>query len=188
MFKFKKLKPTDLDKIAAAKRNRRSIFEAADLSGGQADMTMPHESYMIGLSSLKTASEPKAQSTGTRVIEASGDKFKGIYELISTSGPDTELQMINDKHYIEEYESAFENILDTPLEERGLEVRNVKIPALHVDALWLHDEKHPESDLYVPVKSMNLFIDNKVYDKKTFFEILQNAAKDYDTSDQLIGG
>lgn len=190
MFRFKNLKPADVVKISAVKENNFDMFlHAADAAGGnETNLTMPHDSYIIGLSSLQSEDEPDAVSVGTRVIEATEDKFGGIYDLIHLGNLNTQLQVVRDADYIKEYEVAFESILNTPMEEEGFEVRNVKIPALHVDALWLHKDSDPGSDVYVPVKTMGIFTENKVYEKNVFFEMLKDAAKDYDMNDELLGG
>ena len=190
MFQFKKIKPSDLNKISPLKEGDQSTFFAMDDAAGGSDtsLTMPHDAYVIGLSSLLSEKEPVLKPAGTRIIEASENKFDWIYDLVPTNDTHTELQVVKDSDYIREYETAFDTILNSPMQDEGYEVRSVKIPALHVDALWLHKEGDDGADVYIPVKTMDLFTENKMYNKETFFGMLKDAAKGYDMNDELLGG
>ncbi len=99
-----------------------------------------------------------------------------------------EPQMLKDHDYIKDYESALDEIFASGMEEEDYEVRALRVPAIHVDAIWLHKETGANADLYIPVRTMGFFEKNMIYDKKTFFDILKEAAKDYDLSDDRLGG
>ena len=193
MLKFKTLADIDLQKIYAIKEQGNKVreFKSANanvVGGARTDLVMPHDSYIVGLSSLKSEEEPKPEVTGMQVIDASAGRFKSIFNLYSNKVSGSQLQMLNDKRYLKSYENAIEKVLNLDVGDKNFEVRSIKIPALHVEAIWLHKVDNEESDLFTPVKSMGLFEDNKTYNRKDFFDALKNAAANFDLNDNLIGG
>lgn len=190
MFKFKTITPVDIQKIFAIKTQGlpgNAIKNLNELGGSKTDLAMPHDSYIIGLSSLKSTDDPVPTRSGMRVIDASNNDFNAIYSLTQVKGG-TEPQMLKDQKYLKSYENAFSKILKLDIANENYEVRSLKIPALHVEALWLHKDADDNMDLYVPVRSMGLFEDKKTYDKNTFFSILKEAAKRIDLDDNAKGG
>lgn len=190
MFKFKNIKPADLEKIMAMKEQEHTLNykNLSGIGGSKTDLVMPHDSYLVGLSSLKSTKQPSPEANGMRVIDASENNFHSIYDLHPIKGLDTEPQMLKDKDYIQKYESAFSKVFNSNIEKKDYEIRSLKVPALHVDALWLHKEASNNEDLYIPILSMGLFENNTVYDEKDFFGVLKRAAKDYNLGDDALGG
>ena len=191
MFKFKTITSVDAQKIFAIKTHgiqANAVRNLNELGGSKTDLAMPHDSYVIGLSSLKSTDDPTPKATGKRVIDASDNGFNAIYNLTQVKGGGTEPQMLKDQRYVKSYENAFSKILKLDIANENYEVRSLKVPALHVEALWLHKDTGDNMDLYVPVRSMGLFEDEKIYDKNTFFNILKDSAKDLDLNDDAKGG
>lgn len=189
MFKFKTVTETDLQKVYALKEQANQLSKIKydqEFWGGQTDLVMPHDSYIIGLSSLKSENEVKPQISGVQIIGASNIGFNSIFSLSSFTGA-----VLKDRKYLKSYEHAFEKILYLNVAENDFEIRSIKVPALHVEALWLHkidNDNNNDNDLFTTIRSMGLFESNKMYDKQRFFEILKNAVTDYDLNDDLIGG
>lgn len=191
MFKFKTIKPVDAQKIFAIKTQglqANAVRNLNEIGGSKTNLTMPHDSYIIGLSSLKLTDDPHPMASGMRVIDASDSGFNAIYNLTQVKGGGTEPQMLKDQKYLKSYENAFSKILKLDIANENYEVRSLKIPALHVEALWLHKDDGDNMDIYVPVRSMGLFEDKKIYDKNAFFNILRGAAKGLDLDDNAKGG
>lgn len=191
MLKFNTLSNTDLQTIYEFKLHDNQHSEVngvIPLGGARTDLVMPHDSYFVGLSSLKSEGEPKPEAAGMQVIDVSEVGFKTIFNLYSSKDSNRQLQVSNDERYLKSYEDALEMVLNLDLDKTDFELRSIKIPALHVEAIWLHKVDNDESDLFMPISSMWLFEDVKCYNRKEFFDILKNAARDFDLNDNLIGG
>ena len=189
MFKFTTLKETDFRKIFALKEHANLLRGTSDINfTEQTRLVMPHVSYILGLSSLKLEEEPKPRMNGTQIIEATLDGFKSIFNLYSLSDSQDISQMTTDEKYLQMFEHAFDNILHLDVDEKDYEIRSISVPALHVEALWLHSISHDNNDFFVPIRSLELFEDNKIYNKNYFFNNLKKAVINYDMDDNLIGG
>lgn len=187
MFKFTAINGNDLDKINEI-RERQPQQTLASLDGdggGGQHLVMPHEAFTVGLSSLQQEGNPMPEASGLRVIDADGANFKSIFDLAETGGTAKEPQKLLDETFLNNYKRAFARMFGSGMEARNFEVRSLKIPALHVDAIWLHKDN---DDLYIPIQSMGLFDDDQVYQKKDFFDKLKTAAKAYDFSNEEMGG
>jgi hypothetical protein len=190
MFKFIDIPKQDLNKIyEITEQSSHSQTKFLALEGGEAPkLTFPHETFTIGLSSLVNQQTINPQKTGIRVIEALRDSFNSIIDVNKGGEGGSQPQLFLDKKFIGDYEQAFGNIMDSGMEQENYAVRTLKVPALYVDALWLHDNDDESNDRYLPVRSMNLFENNRLYSKVEFFEILRKAAKNYNLDDPLLGG
>jgi hypothetical protein len=193
MLKFEKINEADLGKIRAinAQEPRENLKSIINEKGGSpTSLVMPHSTYIVGLDDLKNQDEPKPKNSGMRVIGATENNFSKIYDLHSVAGGGAnEPQMLTDQKFIKDYENAFGHILGSEMEHMNYEVRLLKIPSLYIEAQWLHsDSGNADTDLYIPVREMELFKKNKTYNQETFFKILKQAAKDYDLTDDKLGG
>ncbi|WP_090338565.1 hypothetical protein [Dyadobacter koreensis] len=190
MFKFIELPNSELAKISRIRRQSPTdTLQIHNLIGGEEsqDLSFPHATFTLGLDELKNIKSPVPHRTGTRVIETSSSKFNFIYDLNNTA-EGSEPQMYQDKLFVKSYETAFKTILNQDTENQSIQVRTLRIPALHIDALWLHDAKSPAKDKFVPVRSQGLFNNNSFYNRKDFFSILKRTAIDYNIDDDLMGG
>ncbi|MDQ0966651.1 hypothetical protein QFZ20_002054 [Flavobacterium sp. W4I14] len=190
MFKFKEnIKPGELNKILEMKTGQtQSGLKNLDLSeGAPTNLVLPHDTYMVELSSLKQSTSPTAKISGMRIIDANKENFKSIYDLNFTTGGNLEPQHFQDQSYVKNYQDAFDKLFHSKVEPDGYEVRSLKIPSLHLEAIWLHKEGGTD-DLYILTSDFEQLSLGKTYREKEFFETLQQAAKDYDTEDNEIGG
>lgn len=190
MFKFKDIDNADRLAIIEAKGQSpsggmESNFKAVD---DQSSFAMPHESYMVGLSSLLDEEVPETQNTGLRVIDVNKFKFNSIFDLYKQEGKQIQAQVMSNPVYVNQYEKAFQKLFSGSLENEGFEVRSLQIPALNLEAIWLHRAYSPDQDLYIPVLATGLLKQDATYEKANFFSILRKAASKYDPSDGTIGG
>ncbi len=191
MLKFINISTNDLLKIHTIKEqgNQDTDFKGFNaVRGSRTNLVMPHNSYSVGLSSLKTENEPQPEMTGIQVIDASPAAFKSVFNLYFDKDSNNKIQMLHDKKYLRSYENAFDTVLNLDLDEMDFEVRSIIIPALHVEAIWLHKENNENSDIFTIVRSIGLFEGNKTYNRKEFYGILKDAAANYDLEDDLLGG
>lgn len=189
MLSFSGIQNSDLDKINEIRKQSHEVksIRKLGLAPEKVKFSFPHETYNLGLSALMKSGDPKLTLTGLRVIETGDNNFNFIYD-INKNTEEQGMQMFKDKNFIKAYENAFEMLTKADDANDDYTVRTLKVPALYIDALWLHNEKNDLDDKFLPVRSMSLFEDNQFYDKKKFFSILQDAAKDLDKDDELLGG
>lgn len=177
MLLFSGITGFDLEQINEIRKAHPDIRERSinDLEDN-VELTFPHDLYYIGLSSLQGNEEPDMQYSGTRIIEVDNNSFNFIYDIhkgFVVSGP----QMFKDKKVIETYEKAFETISADHTDKSDVAVRIVNVPAVYVEALWLHDEANMAADRFLLVRSVSLVNRFKFYDRKEFFEFLRRRAK-----------
>jgi hypothetical protein len=177
MLLFSGITGFDLEQINEIRKAHPDIRERS--IGGQEDnieLTFPHDLYYIGLSSLQGNEEPDMQYSGTRIIEVGNNSFNFIYDIhkgFVLGGP----QMFKDKKVIEAYEKAFETISADHTDKNDVAVRIVNVPAVYVEALWLHDEANTAADRFLLVRSVSLLENFKFYEREKFFEFLRRRAR-----------
>lgn len=172
MFKFTTIPGKDLEKIRLMKGGSQ-ISRDFEMTGGQvaSTFTFPHETYTLTTKDLKNTGSFKPVLSGMRVIEAGNDNFNTIYDLNKTE-TGSEPHQFMDKHFLKEYEAAFNSILGTQMEEDNYEVRTLKVPSLHIEALWLHKADHPDEDQFLPVRMVGKPLENRLYSQAAFLEAL----------------
>jgi hypothetical protein len=180
MLSFSKINEADFRKILGIRSNRDNFGQK--MQQGDGDLVLPHETYAMGLSSLKRPVIPEPEHTGRRVIEVDNDGFHFLYELLDGSG----VQMFRDKAFLSEYEQAFERIAADE-SQITYTVRILHIPALYIEALWLHDDADPHNDKFITVRSMSAFESNRLYTRSEFFSIVQDKARSAEPSDERSG-
>jgi hypothetical protein len=188
MFRISSVNSADISKILAISGRAADVSkDVVSESGGSSDLVFPHDTYVIGLDALKKEEDPVPERSGTRVMESSSDHFSRIFDLHNIPKGEREAQMLIDAGYISSISEALSQIFGSDLDDEKFEVRLLRIPALYVDALWLHKSDNPIDDLFIAVQSMKLFEKNKLYDKSSFYKILKDAAKGYELNDDLLG-
>ncbi|MET0637349.1 MAG: hypothetical protein ABWZ25_15065 [Chitinophagaceae bacterium] len=180
MFKFKEVDANDMEKISRIRNHQQGSDKSINILGvgpaAKSTFTFPHQLYTLGLADLEKPGLPAPVMTGTRVIEAIKNNFSFIYDLNETA-EGSQPQMFKNKEFLVDYEQAFERILGSEMEEKEYEVRTLKVPALHVEALWLHKTDSPADDLYYPVRKMDdVFQPAVFYNAASFFSILRTLA------------
>lgn len=188
MLSFSNIAQSDLEQIYAIRDQGVKKSSSLSLTGGSAQLSFPHETYTIGLDSLKKG-KPEFEFTGVRIIETANDDFNLIYDVYKNTNKQG-TQMFKDKKFITPYQKAFEKIASVDSKKKSYTVRTVTVPALYVNAIWLHDNADESNDQFLPVQSVlkkSLFDHTKLYSKEDFFAILKKAA-DTVGEDPKMGG
>lgn len=178
MFKFVTIPQKELAKITQMKKGSEFSKNLQMLGGsGPATLTFPHQTYTLFLNDL-LEKHFKPSLTGIRVIEANDNTFNSIYDLNKTE-KGSEPQMFMDKSYLQDYETAFGSIMGTKLEEENYEVRTLNVPALNIDALWLHNGQNEQEDKFLPVRTVGQALQNKIFNADDFQAALNKLAEQY---------
>ena len=160
----------------AARPEQRERY-LAGAAPEQLKLAAPHPVYTLSLKALAgNADVEEAELVGQRCLILSDDDAVATAEIVdpegsdgvtTTRGPFTEATVAT----IDEVEGWDE------VRERDYEMRLLRIPALYVMALWLHDEGGGE-DLFSPLAPVPEGLDeHKRYTWDELSEILQQQAK-----------
>jgi hypothetical protein len=182
MLFFSEINSSDLGKIVGIRDEDDNLGQK--LLDGETSFSFAHESFAMGLASLKQPGIPQPQRTGIRVLEVANESFSYLYEIYGDSGA----QRFRDTGFLGDYESAFESILAVEEDPRHYTVQTLRIPALHIDALWLHDASVEDNDKFVPVRTIPGLEKARLYDRGQFFSPIKDAAAILDPGDDLSGG
>lgn len=182
MLSFSGITRSDFRKILGI-RNEDDNLEQKMLDGGT-NFGLAHETFATDISSLREPGIPLPERTGLRVIEVDDNAFSFIYDIHEGSGT----QMFRDEAFSADYEQAFEIIAESDRPEFNYTVQTLRIPALYIDALWLHVKGHPSRDKFIPVLSIPGLEKHRVYDRNGFFSIVRDAAQNVVPGDELSGG
>ena len=161
-FILPELTATAIDKIIelrpllAIKRGERSVEPKL---AENTSLSTPHHVYVANPKDLLVAGEdpvPLLLPTNIRVIETEGEKPKAFYDLSLTAASDI-ASLSEDAATIELLRAGLAAATKL-LPEGGEtpELRFLRIPALYVEAFWLHF-KDAKKDIYVPVRGIGLF-------------------------------
>jgi hypothetical protein len=184
MLSFSDIKQSDLARIdeirgqATDKRSRHGLR-----AEGASKLTFAHEAFTMGLDQVKNAVLP-SEASAMRVIEAGDNSFRFIYDVYPNSGA----QMFGDEFFVTRYERTFERLPAIDDDNTRYMVRTVRVPALHLDAVWLHDTSEETNDKFIPIQNGIAPIEDRLYDRNEFFTLLRQLAEKLDAGDDESGG
>jgi hypothetical protein len=159
--------------------------------GKPEEYNLPHYSYVLGLDEIKTNFNWPKEPKSLRLVELSDQSPAALYEVTLDEKNPELIQMNTNKHYFSHLEKSLVllqgNVNEN--EETG-ELRLLKIPALNIEAFWLHYDNASEKDQMAPVKKFeedSRFNWTKTYSSKEFSDLVKDLAKQIDQYDDLLG-
>lgn len=151
-------------------------FATASASNQTLSVTMPHQIYFIELESIARGEMlSAAKLVGWRYLLLKDDALQAAAELsINEESGDLEFSNINESPFVEATLQAVTLAQSLEITRTyDFEVRLLKIPALHIVALWLQGE----SSNLIPLRgSRNISRFDAVYSEDEFFNSLKNLA------------
>lgn len=184
MLAFSKMKQSDLALIDEIRDQAKANSPRhGRLRRGTGKLSFAHEAFTLGLNHVKDAGLP-SEASAVRVIETGGDAFSIIYDVYANAGA----QMFGDKAFVNQYEKTFERLLALDDDHTNYLVRTVRVPALHLDAVWLHDASKKTNDKFIPIQNGITPADDRIYDRTEFFNLLQRLAEQLNVEDDESGG
>lgn len=187
MLYFSELNESEFNQINELKNAHGSTSVTFLKRNDPFTVAFPHEVYSLRLDVLKKDKFPTPQLAGVRAIEIGDGHFSTIFDIHKLDG-DSEPQRLLNSDFVEEYEQAFEILAGINNSDSNYTVQLILIPALHVEAIWLHDKSLTKEDQYLPVRSFGLFKDLTLVSREEFFLNLRNAAEQKQQSNDLLGG
>jgi hypothetical protein len=156
----------------------------------QGTYTIPHHSYVIGLNEINERFALPDAPRSLRVIEVAHERPVALYEVgLNEQNPEF-IQMQVSPEYFKEMDEGLGRLKSFAEREKELgEIRMIKVPALNIEAFWMHYD-NKEKDMIVPVKRFEneQTIDwSKAYDEQEFLRLLQELSRRVNTQDDLLG-
>lgn len=144
-----------------------------------------HNVYLIDLDKISERMDFPAEPNSMRVLEFEKEAPMAMYEVSVNESEPRFLNMNLNKEYFQRFDYALNTLIKAiPDEEEG-ELRTIRIPALNMEAVWIHFEKE-ENDRFMPLRLME---ENgqKVFSKRDFMEYINALKKQQGTVDELMG-
>lgn len=162
-------------------------LKRTDLPEKQPDLALAHDVYNLGLDELVERGQPPEQPSFLRVFEVGDEKLHAFFDL-SLEGETPEVrQMGIAPAQVELIERALSSVLSqSKRKQKEFELRELRIPALYVDALWLHFAD-PSEDLLVPYRAPGLLEPFKAYPLAEALEQLRGPASERMQMDDTMG-
>jgi hypothetical protein len=156
----------------------------------QGAYAIPHHSYIIGLNEINERFSLPSKPRSLRLIEVHDEKPVALYEVgLNEQNPEL-IQMQVSAEYFKELDEGLGKLKSLVEKENELgEVRLIKVPALNLEAFWMHYD-NKEKDIIVPVRRFEneTTIDwNKAYNEQEFSRLLQDLSRRINTQDDLLG-
>jgi hypothetical protein len=156
----------------------------------EGEYNLPHHAYIVGLNEIKKDFALPKQPATLRVIEVQDESPVALYELgLNESAPEL-IQMNVSAPYFRQIDEGLGRLKEFAGRNKELgEIRLIKVPALNVEAFWLHYDGKTE-DIITPIRRFenDSSIDwDKAYTEKEFGRLLNELANKVDAKDDLLG-
>jgi hypothetical protein len=193
-FKDLVLIPELLGPILEVRPLRNIYEEAANVkeTEREGDYNIPHHTYHVGLNEIKRDFKLPETPRTLRVIEMQDEEPAALYEVGLNAGEPELIQMNVSQPYFRQLDESLGRLKERAQQNKELgEVRLIKVPALNIEAFWLHyDGDKDGEDIITPVKRFenDSSIDwDKTYTEREFTKLLQELARKIDTKDDELG-
>jgi len=152
--------------------------------------SIPHYAYIIGLNEIHNEFVLPSTPKTLRIMELKDDTPLALYELgLNETQPEL-VQMNVSEVYFHQLDEGLSRLKKQSEQNKELgEVRLIKVPALNLEAFWLHYDNQ-EADVITPIKRFenNSSIDwNKSYNAQEFSRLIQELASKMNIQDDLLG-
>ena len=152
--------------------------------------SIPHYAYIIGLNEINREFTLPSRPNTLRLIEMKNDAPVALYELGLDEAKPEVIQMNVSETYFKQLDNSLGRLKRFSEENKDLgELRFIKIPALNIEAFWLHYDNN-ENDIITPIKRFenDTSVDwDKKYSVREFSTLIQELAAKINREDDLLG-
>jgi hypothetical protein len=147
-------------------------------------LALPHQVFNAGLDQLREARLPEAPSH-LRVMEVSADRPQAYFDV--DLGETAQVRTVAGQNpYLDLFHRGVQELLKASARsEAEAELRLLQVPALYLDALWLHFDD-ADQDLFLPVRAPFGPATFRVYPARQFLEELSARARERQPGDERI--
>lgn len=183
----------EFEKASAVPGDDKLKLFSLDTSGGEASTTgIPHYSYVLRLDDIMNQKGFPEQAGSLRLFKLANARPMAMYEVSVDENKPELYRTSNNQKYFAQLENSLEILQNNTAggSEPG-ELRLLKLPALNMEAFWLHFTDNQDADVISPVKKFDAdtrFDWNKPYNRDQFWAMIRDYAAGIDTSDELLGG
>jgi hypothetical protein len=159
----------------------RQVQSARDLA-----VTLPHHIYTLGLDDIVQDRLP-ATPTALRALEVQGTRAQAFFDLTPDERFPQVRQMSGPSPYLDRLNRAIGVAARHAASvEPEAELRMIQVPALHLEALWLHYDDAAQ-DVFIPVRTPRAFQEFQVYPAAAFRDAMKQAVAARPPQDDLMG-
>lgn len=191
-FKDLLIRPELLKPIPEVRALRNVYEDTVDVKEGvrEGEYNIPHHTYLVGLNEIKKDFALPKTPNSLRIIEIQNEEPAALYELgVNENNPEL-IQMNVSPAYFKQLDDSLGRLKRFAEQNKELgEIRLIKVPALNIEAFWLHYDGK-DSDIICPISRFenDSSIDwHKPYSEKEFARLVQELAGKIDTKDDLLG-
>jgi Papain-like cysteine protease AvrRpt2 len=152
---------------------------------------IPHYSYSIKLDEIKKDFKLPETPNSLRIVEINGQIPLALYELKLNEKEPELFQMNVSKDYFQLIDEGLGRLKEVAEKNKYLgEIRLIKVPALNLEAFWLHYSEQGE-DIICPLRRFENDSEinkSKSYTVKEFIKILQELSSRLGKMDDTMGG
>lgn len=165
-----------------ANRAGRFAIMAEGALGGAPVLRFAHETYALTLDQVMQSVAPDqaaAKSWRYVVPGAQGPSFAEVRETAGDGGTRHQYTQASEGRQSQLSAEALRWVHDeAELGDDTYEARVLRVPALHVDAVWLKNLTQLGADLYAPVRPLEGLLETeRLYTPNDFFDALREAAR-----------
>jgi hypothetical protein len=143
-------------------------------------LAVPHHVFVIGLEDVATRDDPvPATPSSLRVFEVEQQRNRAVFDVTPADQGAPQVQsMSNDAATLEMLQNGLNQAQRLAAQVgQEPEMHFIRIPALYVEAFWLH---YPDKtrDVMIPVRGSDLLSVGQTIPAQAFFATLRNAARE----------
>jgi hypothetical protein len=167
-----------------------NVYDKSVEENNPDEYAIPHYAYIIGLNEINKEFSLPSRPNTLRLIEMKKDAPVALYEVSLNESQPEVIQMNVSETYFKQLDNTLGRLrrFSEEHKEHG-ELRFIKVPALNLEAFWLHYDNN-ENDIITPIKRFenDSSIDwNKKYNPREFSALLQELAGKINREDDLLG-
>lgn len=144
-----------------------------------------HHTYTMGLNEINTDSRFPERPVSLRVMEFENAAPVAMYEVGLNEEQPQFMQLQINKDYFTSFENALNRLKREGNEDYPGELRAIRIPALNVEAAWVHYDD-PNQDKFVLVRQFGED-GTKVFNQAEFMQYLNRQKAQMGQMDELMG-
>lgn len=151
----------------------------------EAEFSTAHYTYIISLNDIHRDMNLPERPISLRVLEMEDSTPLAVYEVGLDETHPQFLQLNSSREYFASFESALELFRRAPHDGTLAELRHLRIPALNLEALWLHYD-NIEQDRFVLVRSFD-GMGARMLTRRELIEYLNARKEQVAQMDELMG-
>ncbi|HEY9657776.1 MAG TPA: papain-like cysteine protease family protein [Allocoleopsis sp.] len=150
-------------------------------------VALPHYLYTMGLDDIAEARQLPVSPSALRVLEMHEDKGLAFFDLTPDPEAPTVRQLSGNHSFLDLLNRGIAKAVElSERHEAEAELRLLQVPALYVDALWLHYDEASQ-DILIPLRAPGLLNPFETYSVEEFFGRLSEPARERMAMDDLMG-